>query len=104
MCLTVGLSIAKAMSASLKKPLVAINHLEGHALSPRIMHKISFPFLLLLISGGHTQFLEVAGVHKEAWEKECTVGLPEDIVGDDAALVGPSAIGEEEGETKDESA
>ena len=63
-CLTVGLSIAKAMSASLKKPLVAINHLEGHALSPRIMHKISFPFLLLLISGGHTQFLEVYGVEK----------------------------------------
>ena len=61
-CLTVGLSIAKAMAASLNKPLVAINHLEGHALSPKIMHKILFPYLLFLISGGHTQFLEVQGV------------------------------------------
>lgn len=63
-CLTVGLSIAKAMAISLNKPLVAVNHLEGHALSPKIMHKISFPYLLLLISGGHTQFLEVRGVGK----------------------------------------
>ena len=63
-CLTVGLSIAKAMAISLNKPLVAVNHLEGHALSPKIIHKISFPYLLLLISGGHTQFLEVRGVGK----------------------------------------
>ena len=63
-CLTVGLGIAKAMAASLNKPLVAVNHLEGHALSPKIMNKISFPYLLLLISGGHTQFLEVQGVGK----------------------------------------
>jgi N6-L-threonylcarbamoyladenine synthase len=60
----VGLSIAKAMAISLNKPLVAVNHLEGHALSPKIIHKISFPYLLLLISGGHTQFLEVSGVGK----------------------------------------
>ena len=63
-CLTVGLSIAKAMAISLNKPLVAVNHLEGHALSPKIIHKISFPYLLLLISGGHTQFLEVCGIGK----------------------------------------
>jgi len=62
-CLTVGLSIAKAIAASLNKPLIAVNHLEGHALSPTIIKKINFPYLLLLISGGHTQFLEVKGVN-----------------------------------------
>jgi N6-L-threonylcarbamoyladenine synthase len=63
-CLTVGLNIGKAIAGSLKKPFIAINHLEGHALSPKINKKISFPYLLLLISGGHTQFLEVNGVNK----------------------------------------
>ena len=62
-CLTVGLSAAKAIAASLNKPLIAVNHLEGHALSPKITKKINFPYLLLLISGGHTQFLEVKGVN-----------------------------------------
>ena len=62
-CLTVGLSTAKAIAASLNKPLIAVNHLEGHALSPKIIKKINFPYLLLLISGGHTQFLEVKGVN-----------------------------------------
>jgi len=62
-CLTVGLSAAKAIAASLNKPLIAVNHLEGHALSPKIIKKINFPYLLLLISGGHTQFLEVKGVN-----------------------------------------
>ena len=62
-CLTVGLSTAKAIAASLNKPLIAVNHLEGHALSPTIIKKINFPYLLLLISGGHTQFLEVKGVN-----------------------------------------
>jgi len=61
-CLTVGLSAAKTIAASLNKPLVAVNHLEGHALSPKIIKNINFPYLLLLISGGHTQFLEVKGV------------------------------------------
>jgi N6-L-threonylcarbamoyladenine synthase len=61
-CLTVGLNIGKTISASLKKPFIAVNHLEGHALSPKINKKIEFPYLLLLISGGHTQFLEVNGV------------------------------------------
>jgi len=62
-CLTVGLSAAKAIAASLGKPLIAVNHLEGHALSPKLIKKINFPYLLLLISGGHTQFLEVRGVN-----------------------------------------
>jgi len=61
-CLTVGLNAGKAIAGSLKKPFIAINHLEGHALSPRITNKIEFPYLLLLISGGHSQFLEVNGI------------------------------------------
>mgnify|MGYP001228733154 FL=1 len=62
-CLTVGLSTGKAIAGSLKKPFVAVNHLEGHALTPKINNKIEFPYLLLLISGGHTQFLKVNGVN-----------------------------------------
>jgi len=62
-CLTVGLNIGKAIAGSLKKPFVAVNHLEGHALSPKINKKVNFPYLFLLISGGHTQFLEVNGVN-----------------------------------------
>ena len=62
-CLTVGLNIGKAISGSLSKPFVAVNHLEGHALSAKINQKINFPFLLLLISGGHSQFLEVNGIN-----------------------------------------
>ena len=63
-CLTVGLNTGKAIAGSLNKPFVAVNHLEGHALSPKINKKIEFPYLLLLISGGHTQFLEVRGVNE----------------------------------------
>jgi N6-L-threonylcarbamoyladenine synthase len=63
-CLTVGLNTGKAIAGTLKKPFIAVNHLEGHALSPKINKKIEFPYLLLLISGGHTQFLEVNGVNK----------------------------------------
>ena len=62
-CLAVGLNAGKAIAGSLGKPFVAVNHLEGHALSPKISNKIKFPYLLLLISGGHTQFLEVKGVN-----------------------------------------
>tara|TARA_B100000029_G_scaffold303744_1_gene296549 strand:- start:3328 stop:4404 length:1077 start_codon:yes stop_codon:yes gene_type:complete len=62
-CLTVGLNAGKAIAGSLGKPFIAVNHLEGHALSPKINNKIKFPYLLLLISGGHTQFLEVNGVN-----------------------------------------
>ena len=63
-CLTVGLNAGKSIAGSMDKPFIAVNHLEGHALSPRINKKINFPYLLLLISGGHTQFLEVIDVNK----------------------------------------
>jgi len=58
----VGVMMAKAMAAAKKLPFIAVNHLEGHALTGRLTHDLPFPFLLLLISGGHCQFLEVAGV------------------------------------------
>jgi len=61
-CLSVGLSFGKAFACAIKKPFIAINHLEGHALSPKINSKINYPYLLLLISGGHSQFLNVRGV------------------------------------------
>ena len=63
-CLSVGLSFGKAIAASLNKPFIAVNHLEGHALSPKLNSKLSYPYLLLLISGGHTQFLSVKGLGK----------------------------------------
>ena len=63
-CLSVGLNFGKAIAASLKKPFIAINHLEGHALSPKLNSKINYPYLLLLISGGHSQFLCVEGLGK----------------------------------------
>ena len=62
--LLVGLTTAKAISLSANKPFIAINHLEGHALIPRLTDKINFPYLLLLISGGHTMFLSIEGVQK----------------------------------------
>ena len=63
-CLSVGLNFAKSLSLALSKPLIAVNHLEGHALSPMFQHKINFPYLLLLVSGGHTQYLVVKGLGK----------------------------------------
>ena len=61
-CLSVGLSFGKAFALSLNKPFIAVNHLEGHALSPRLNSKLNYPYLLLLISGGHSQFLSVQGL------------------------------------------
>ena len=58
-CLSVGLSFGKAFAASLKKPFLAVNHLEGHAISPKLISKLDYPYLLLLISGGHSQYLSV---------------------------------------------
>lgn len=59
----VGLVTAKALAMAADKPLVAVNHLEGHALSPRLADpSLQYPYLLLLVSGGHCQVLEVAGV------------------------------------------
>ena len=59
----VGLVTAKALALGAGKPLIAINHLEGHALSPRLAEPdLAFPYLLLLVSGGHCQLLLVQGV------------------------------------------
>ena len=58
-CLTVGLNFGKAMASSLDIPFIGVNHLEGHALSPKLHSKINYPYLLLLISGGHSQYLSV---------------------------------------------
>jgi N6-L-threonylcarbamoyladenine synthase len=59
----VGLVTAKALAMASGKPLIAVNHLEGHALSPRLIDAdLHFPYLLLLVSGGHCQLLRVNGV------------------------------------------
>ena len=58
----VGLTTAKALAASLDKPLVAVNHLEGHALTARLTDGVQFPYLMLLVSGGHSQYVLVRGV------------------------------------------
>ncbi|WP_353209739.1 tRNA (adenosine(37)-N6)-threonylcarbamoyltransferase complex transferase subunit TsaD [Sphingorhabdus sp.] len=59
----VGLVTAKALAMASGKPLIAVNHLEGHALSPRLIDAdLQFPYLLLLVSGGHCQLLRVNGV------------------------------------------
>ena len=62
-CLTVGLNVGKSIAAFAKKPFVAVNHLEGHALSPALENRIKFPYLLLLISGGHSQYLIVKDIN-----------------------------------------
>jgi len=86
----VGLSAAKAISLARSLPLVAVNHLEGHAISARLDAEIAYPFLLLLVSGGHCQLLSVEGVGRcrrlgstiddaagEAFDKIAkTMGLP----------------------------
>jgi N6-L-threonylcarbamoyladenine synthase len=56
--------VAKGMAAAAGKPFLAVNHLEGHALSARLTSDVAFPFLLLLISGGHCQILQVDGLAK----------------------------------------
>jgi N6-L-threonylcarbamoyladenine synthase len=59
----VGLVTGKALAHAANKPLIAVNHLEGHALSPRLADpSLDFPYLLLLVSGGHCQLLFVEGV------------------------------------------
>ena len=59
----VGVMTAKALALSLNKPFIAVNHLEGHALCARIANDIEFPYLLLLVSGGHCQILVVKNVN-----------------------------------------
>ena len=63
-CLSVGLSFGKALASSLNKPFIAVNHLEGHALSPKLNSELNYPYLLLLISGGHSQYLSVRNLGK----------------------------------------
>jgi N6-L-threonylcarbamoyladenine synthase len=74
----VGLTTAKALALAATKPLIAINHLESHALSARLAETVAFPFLLLLISGGHCQLLAV-----EALGRYCLYGTTiDDAVGE----------------------
>ena len=63
-CLSVGLSFGKTLALTLNKPFIAVNHLEGHALSPKLNSNLDYPYLLLLISGGHSQYLSVQGLGK----------------------------------------
>jgi N6-L-threonylcarbamoyladenine synthase len=58
----VGLMTGKALALASGKPLVAVNHLEGHALTPRLTDRVAFPYLMLLVSGGHSQFVAVDGL------------------------------------------
>jgi N6-L-threonylcarbamoyladenine synthase len=58
----VGLTTAKAIALVIGKPLIAVNHLEAHALTARLTRKLDFPFLLLLVSGGHTQLVSVEDI------------------------------------------
>jgi N6-L-threonylcarbamoyladenine synthase len=60
--LLVGLTMAKGLALAAGKSFLAINHLEAHALTPRLLGQLDFPYLLLLISGGHTQFQSVEAV------------------------------------------
>lgn len=60
----VGMMAAKAIAAAKNLPFIAVNHLEAHALTPRLTDDLEFPYLLLLVSGGHTQILVVEGVGK----------------------------------------
>ena len=60
-CLSVGLSFGKSFASTMNIPFISVNHLEGHALSPKLNSKIDYPYLLLLISGGHSQYLSVEG-------------------------------------------
>ena len=63
-CLSVGLSFGKAFASAMNKPFIAVNHLEGHALSPKLNSNLNYPYLLLLISGGHSQYLNVENLGK----------------------------------------
>src|SRR5690606_16650115 len=76
--LIVGLMTAKAIAAAAQKPLLPINHLEGHALTARLTDGISFPYRLLLGSGGQTQMVLVRGVGRyERWATTSDVALGE---------------------------
>jgi N6-L-threonylcarbamoyladenine synthase len=102
--LMVGLMSAKGLAASTGLPLICINHLEGHALTARLTDNISFPYLLVLVSGGHSQILSVSGLGKyhrwastiddalgEAFDKTAkllSLGFPGGPMVEKAALAG----------------
>jgi N6-L-threonylcarbamoyladenine synthase len=106
----VGLVSAKALAYASGKPLIGVNHLEGHALSPRLADpSLDFPYLLLLVSGGHCQLLLVEGVGRyrrlattiddavgEAFDKTAkllSLGFPGGPAVEKAALLGnPKAV------------
>lgn len=106
----VGLVTGKALAHAAGKPLIAVNHLEGHALSPRLAApELEFPYLLLLVSGGHCQILRVEGVGRyrrlattiddaagEAFDKTAKLlglGFPGGPAVEQAALLGdPRAV------------
>lgn len=58
----VGLTTGKALALAARRPFIAVNHLEAHALTARLISRLDFPYLLLLVSGGHTQLVAVEGV------------------------------------------
>ena len=60
--LIVGAMTGKAIAAASRLPFIGVNHLEGHALTPRLTHAVAYPYLMLLVSGGHTQILLVRGL------------------------------------------
>ena len=62
--LLVGLSFAKTLAQVNNIPFIGVNHLEGHAMTPRLTNNVDFPFLLLLVSGGHSNFYFVLGVNE----------------------------------------
>jgi N6-L-threonylcarbamoyladenine synthase len=106
----VGLVAAKGLALAAGKPLVAVNHLEGHALSPMLSDPgLSFPYLLLLVSGGHCQLIHVEGLGRyrrlattiddaagEAFDKTAKLlglGFPGGPAVEKAALAGdPTAV------------
>ncbi len=63
-CLLVGATVAQGLAYAMHKPSIAIHHLEGHILSPLLTQVVEFPFLALLVSGGHTQLIAVEDVGK----------------------------------------
>ncbi len=68
----VGLTAGKTLALAANKPFVAVNHLEAHALSPRLVEDLAFPYLLLLASGGHSQLVAVRGV-QDYWRLGGTI-------------------------------
>ena len=86
-----GVMMAKGLAMGLGKPLIGVNHLAGHALTPRLTDGVAFPYLLLLVSGGHCQILRVDG-----WDTFVRLGgtiddAPGEAFDKVARLSGPAA-------------